>query len=292
MHDGSIDSPQSSTWVCTINTDGTGLHYLYESHGNPQFTPDGTKIILGIDDYGFKILDAELGTVLVDLDTLSNFSHYAISEDNTICFSASSPVTNSRDLFLFESTNSSITNITMTDSILENDPYFSNNGEKIIFLSIGILAELIMYDFIEQQFTIISSSDFYVFPQFSYDESQIIYNNLNSYNLININGQNNMVTFEGNLEFYPCSIFGNEMTFSADSHIWKMNIDGSELMDLGEGFHPQFSPDGSKIACDGLHVMNNDANNKQNLTDEVGEYPHFSPDGSKIVFIMERYEDE
>ena len=38
--------------------------------------------------------------------------------------------------------------------------------------------------------------------------------------------------------------------------------------------------------------MNNDANNKQNLTDEVGEYPHFSPDGSKIVFIMERYEDE
>ena len=125
----------------------------------------------------------------------------------------------------------------------------------------------------------------------SFDDSQIIFNTYYSYNLYDIEWQTNTVTYEGDIDIYPCSIFENEMTFSADNHIWKMNIDGSELMDLGLGHHPQFSPDGSKIALDGLYIMNSDGTDKQKLTDEFGEYPHFSPDGSKIVFLMDKYED-
>lgn len=168
---------------------------------------------------------------------------------------------------------------------------FSANGEEIVFFRTGSLPELVIYNTINQQFVTISNNDSYIFPQFSFNGNHIIYRNFQSYNLIDINGQNQIFTFEGYTEYYPCSIFENEMTFSSDNQIIKMNIDGTELMNLGVGNHPQFSPDGSKIAFDGLSVMNSDGTERQTLTDEIGEYPHFSPDGTKIVFIMERYEE-
>ncbi|MDP8267866.1 MAG: hypothetical protein P9L97_03975 [Candidatus Tenebribacter davisii] len=294
LDDGDIDDPQHFTWLCTINSDGTGLHYLREGGGKPQFTADGSKILVGFSN-GFKILDAELGTILVDIDTLTNFYHYTLSNDNKICFSAYSNLTSSADLFLFEPTISSITNITMTDSVGESSPSFNSYYDKVVYTRsnlLGLSSMLFIYDFNTQDsISIVTENLGFTFPQFSLDETQVIFKSAHSYNLYDINEQVNAVIFEGYIEWYPCSIFENEMTFSADSHIWKMNVDGSELMDLGQGHHPQFSPDGTKIAYDGLYIMNSDGTDKQILTDELGEFPHFSPDGSKIVFLMERYEE-
>lgn len=294
LDDGDIDSPQHSTWICTINSDGTGLHYLFGGGGNLKFTADGSKIIVGLSN-GFKMIDAELGTVLVDIDTLSVLSHYTLSNDNTICFSAYCELTNSKDLYIYEPITSTITNITMTDSIHENAPSFNNSYDKVVYIlfdSLGSSGVLNVYDFITQQFTTIATEHLgFKYPQFSLDGSQIIFSTYHSYNLFDINEQVNTETFEGSIEYYPVSIYENEMTFRADHHIWRMNIDGSNLMDLGLGSHPQFSPDGTKIAYDGLYIMNSDGTDKQKLTNEFGELPHFSPDGSKIVFLMERYEE-
>lgn len=295
LDDGDIDSPQHSTWICTINSDGTGLHYLHEGGGTPQFTADGTKIVVGHPHNGFQILDAELGSILVSIDTLSGFFHYTLSNNNTICYSASSDLTSSKDLFIYEPVTSSITNITLTDSIDEHTPSYNNNYDKVVYILrdlVGSTVVLNIYDFITQQIITITTEILgFKYPQFSLDESQIIFSTYNSYNLFDIIGHVNTETFEGSIENYPASIYENEMTFSADGHIWRMNIDGSELMDLGLGNHPQFSPDGSKIAFDGLYIMNSDGTDKQKLTEELGEYPNFSPDGSKIVFLMEKYDD-
>ena len=287
LDDGDIDDPLHDTWLCTINSDGTGLHYLHQGVGRAQFTADGSKIVLGFTN-GFKILDAELGTVLVDIDTLSRHHHYAMSNDNTICFSAHSDLTNSQDLYIYEPITSSITNITMTDSVNEYDPSYNYNYDKVVYARSG----LFIYDFITQNSISIMIEDLGIgYPQFSLDELQIIFSTSHSYNLFDINGQTNTETFEGSPEYHPASIYENKITFGADGYIWKMNIDGNELMDLGQGHHPQFSPDGTKIACDGLYIMNSDGTNKQKLTDEFGMFQHFSPDGSKIVFLMEKYEE-
>ncbi len=288
LDDGDIGSPQHSTWICTINSDGTGLHYLREGGGNLQYNSDGSKIVVGLSN-GFKIIDAELGTVLVDIDTLSNHHHYTMSNDNTICFSAHSDLTNSNDLFIYEPITSSITNITLTDSIHEHAPSYNNNYDKVVYKRSGML---FIYDFVTQDsISVVTENLGFWYSQLSVEDSQIIFNTYHSYNLYDINEQVNTVTFEGDVELYSCSIFENEMTFSADRHIWRMNIDGSEQIDFGLGEHPQFSPDGTKIAFDGLYIMNSDGTDKQKLTDEFGEFPHFSPDGSKIVFLMEKYEE-
>jgi len=300
VDNGENENQPYSTWLCIINSDGTGLHYLHEGIGSPQFTADGSKIVLGFTN-GFKILDAEFGTVLVDIDTLSRHHNYAISNNNSICFSAHSDLTNSQDLFIYETITSSITNITMTDSVNEYDPSYNYNHDKIVYVGSELIMNnfitpnsisIMIYDFITQSSIPLLTNKFGIgYPQFSFDELQIIFSTPYSYNLFDINGQTSIETFDCSPEYYSASIYENKITFSSEGYLWKMNINGNELMDLGQGIHPQYSPDGTKIAYDGLYIMNSDGTNKQKLTDETGYLPHFSPDGSKIVFKMNKYEE-
>ena len=84
--------------------------------------------------------------------------------------------------------------------------------------------------------------------------------------------------------------------------IWVMNVDGSnpiELMDGFAGTEPEFSPDGTKILFCGtessrtdyeIWIMNADGTGRENLskesdTDDVS--PSFSRDGTKIIYFRE-----
>lgn len=77
--------------------------------------------------------------------------------------------------------------------------------------------------------------------------------------------------------------------------IYTAKTDGTEEVELGEGFLPAYSPDGSKIAfvkgngeTSDIFVMNYDGSNKTKLTN--GGYnvaPSFSPDGKRIAYVRD-----
>jgi Tol biopolymer transport system component len=88
----------------------------------------------------------------------------------------------------------------------------------------------------------------------------------------------------------------NNATFT--EKIYVMNADGTnvtQLTEVGEDFHPAWSPDGSKIAFArnvgtlnsqlNIFIMNADGSGQSRLTTQPGQNPVWSPDGSKIAFL-------
>ncbi len=79
--------------------------------------------------------------------------------------------------------------------------------------------------------------------------------------------------------------------------IWLANIDGTELVQIGKGVFPKWSPDGKKIlfvSSDGgnadIWMMNVDGSDLTQLTVDLAQdtSPAWSPDGTKIVFSSDR----
>jgi len=88
-----------------------------------------------------------------------------------------------------------------------------------------------------------------------------------------------------------------------ESEIWTIQLDGSEQRVItnlpGLQYHPDFSPDGSKIAYvsgkgPGQHeiwTMDRDGTNPSRLTENPSGYdlfPDWSPDGKKIAFVSDK----
>ncbi|MBN2092348.1 PD40 domain-containing protein [candidate division KSB1 bacterium] len=91
-----------------------------------------------------------------------------------------------------------------------------------------------------------------------------------------------------------------KLTFEmANARIYVMNLDGTEMIDLGPGSHPKWAPDGENIVYyiskdDGERIIESDlfmtdirGEQKYQLTqtdDRIEMHPNWSPDGNKIIF--------
>jgi Tol biopolymer transport system component len=93
---------------------------------------------------------------------------------------------------------------------------------------------------------------------------------------------------------------GNKAAFEViGGSMYVINTDGSNMVNLGAGFRPKFSPDGNKIVyqitednghdftSSNIYVINTDGSGKQKLTDRsdvLSMHPSFAPDGNSIIF--------
>ena len=93
---------------------------------------------------------------------------------------------------------------------------------------------------------------------------------------------------------------GNKVAFEVmGGDIYSMNIDGTNLTDLGKGNRPKWSSDNKKIiymiaedngddfTASDIYIVNPDGTQKKNITntpDKIEMNPCFSPDGKSIVF--------
>ena len=85
-------------------------------------------------------------------------------------------------------------------------------------------------------------------------------------------------------------------TIYENSEIWLKNLETGETILLGNGYQPNFSPDGKSIAyvkyssstnCCNIWTMTIDGENQAQITDAkkgFAMYPRWSPDGQQIVF--------
>jgi Tol biopolymer transport system component len=81
---------------------------------------------------------------------------------------------------------------------------------------------------------------------------------------------------------------------AADSHVFRVNADGTDLKNLGLGAYPAWSADGKQIVFSvepqnpenaqvGLWIMNADGKGRQWIF--AGTSAQYAPDGSRIVFV-------
>ena len=69
-----------------------------------------------------------------------------------------------------------------------------------------------------------------------------------------------------------------------------MNADGSDKRNLGDGYWPHWSPDGTMIGFTdgGARIMNADGTGRRKLIDIAGDtkFVSWSPDGTKVAFAL------
>jgi len=198
----------------------------------------------------------------------------------------------------------------------DNDPNWSADGQKIVFVSDrngGSEIFLMNPDGSDQQqITFTDANEFY--PAFSPDGEYIVYAS-------EISGIHHLETMEldtgavsriefNNMKSYNCvypewSPDGDWLVFSCfgedlKAGIYKSHPDGSDLQLLQAGplHHPVWSPDGKLIAFDGepagckfeIYVMKSDGSGMRQITEHpegcggFNKHPAWSPDGEKLIF--------
>lgn len=312
--DYSLETIIYEPWFCTVNTDGTDLHYLRESIGRHfVVTPDSERVIL-FNEHLISSMNIDGSNLTTLNDSIgSSYRTYlpsiAETPDGTkIVFSYYS------EIYEMDLENNEITNLTNTSDISERFPCYSNDGTNIVYTTKkdSIITVSVMdynganNDMVVEYKNPTLDYSYFKFPYFSIDGEKIFYiwygdstceidRGLYSYN---IGDSTNHFLFEGSLPFgISMPTDGSKILFyNYDNHIYIMNEDGSNLSDLGEAdyYRPVISSDGSKILFEydiRLFIMNSDGSGRRQILDNrLNDYCKtiaFLPN-NKIICSVER----
>lgn len=173
---------------------------------------------------------------------------------------------------------------------MEALPQWAQYGEKVVLIQNNKIEAFDSGKNIPDQFKNKPSLPFYVLKSNEIAKGKIP-----------TNSTENISPFENatylNLEVSPD---GQKLAFEVyGGNLYVMNVDGSDLVDLGKANRPDWSPDsryvvasvseddGKNVTKGDLFAFSVDGNQSINLTSQtemIAQNPNWSPDGSKIAF--------
>ena len=187
----------------------------------------------------------------------------------------------------------------------EASPAWSPDGSKIAYEGHKTSSEFGIYVIHadgSNEKRLSQESEFWADPSWSPDGTRIVFANRSSKPgivMANADGSHLTRLTTGDSDAVPSfSPDGTKILFHGRNGIVVMDADGSNPRKLGEGNHPVWSPDGTKIAIDRegaenssqIIVMNADGSNPATLAEDWARatHPAWSPDGSLIAFVSNR----
>ena len=259
----------------------------------PIWSPDGSKIAVTAAQYrGIWLAEAD-GSNLNQLTDADAGYGMSWSLDSKSLLTRLNIVENRRRnhaIAIFHTDKDSPDQITEFRPKMEALPQWAQYGEKIVLIQNDNIEAFDSRMDMPQQYKTKPSKAFYVLK-----------NNTIAKGMIPTNSTENISPFEDavylNLEVSPD---GQKLAFEVyGGNLYVMNVDGSNLVDLGKANRPSWSPDsnylvasvsednGYNITKGDIFAFSIDGRTKVNLTentDLIAQNPNWSPTGSKIAF--------
>lgn len=259
----------------------------------PVWSPNANTIAVTADRYiGIWLANADGSNLrqLTDADAGYGFSW---SNDSQSILTRLNTVENRRRnhaITIFHSDGSAPDQITDFRPTMEALPKWAQYGEKVVLIQNDKIEAFDSGMDIPLQFKNKPSLPFYVLKSNEIAKGKIPTNSTE-----NISPFNDAQYL--NLEVSPD---GQKLAFEVyGGNLYVMNVDGSNLVDLGKANRPSWSPDsnylvasvsednGYNITKGDLFAFSVDGNQSINLTSQtemIAQNPNWSPDGSKIAF--------
>lgn len=258
---------------------------------NAQYSPDGTKIAFTKSGYkGLWVLNLiDNSTIQISDEKAAGFGYQWASNSRTIL----TRVAKYENLKRFNAVKifdtETITSYQLTDyqTMMPYLPLWTDGDSKVFLPSK-------------------TGDKFYksgLKQNSSTNSRYIVFEKNNKINLQKVS-TNNLRTFEPfkEAEYINISLSPDQTKIVFEvmgGNIFKLNIDGSGLIDLGKGNRPKWSPDSNSIVymitedngyefiSSDIYLIDADGSNKVNLTNSesvIEMTPSFSPDGKSILF--------
>ena len=259
----------------------------------PAWSPDGNTLAVTADRYvGIWLANAD-GTNLRQLTDADAGFGFTWSNDSRSILTRLNTVENRRRnhaITIFHTDGSAPDQITESRPKMEALPQWAQYGEKVVLIQNNKIEAFDSGKNIPDQFKNKPSLPFYVLKSNEIAKGKIP-----------TNSTENISPFENatylNLEVSPD---GQKLAFEVyGGNLYVMNVDGSDLVDLGKANRPDWSPDsryvvasvseddGKNVTKGDLFAFSVDGNQSINLTSQtemIAQNPNWSPDGSKIAF--------